>query len=73
MLWGYQPIFEQLANIIGLIFNTLCLRAVDASFFQVRVTNSVCACSHTDAHQDCTRAGAADDNSGVLARYAYEP
>lgn len=24
-----------LVNIIGLVFNTLCLRAVDASFFQV--------------------------------------
>lgn len=25
-----------LVNIIGLVFNTLCLRGVDASFFQVR-------------------------------------
>lgn len=49
MLWGHQPVFEQLANIIGLVFNTLCLRAVDASFFQVRITSSVCAYSHTDA------------------------
>lgn len=25
-----------LVNVIGLVFNTLCLRGVDASFFQVR-------------------------------------
>jgi GDP-fucose transporter C1 len=25
-----------LVNIVGLVFNTLCLRAVEASFFQVR-------------------------------------
>ena len=25
-----------LVNVVGLVFNTLCLRGVDASFFQVR-------------------------------------
>lgn len=28
-------------NIIGLVFNTLCLRDVDASFFQVRCTGGL--------------------------------
>lgn len=29
-----------LVNVIGLVFNILCLRGVEASFFQVRITFS---------------------------------
>lgn len=29
-----------LVNVIGLVFNTLCLRGVEASFFQVPYTNT---------------------------------
>jgi GDP-fucose transporter C1 len=31
-----------LVNVIGLVFNTLCLRDVDASFFQVGYSVHVC-------------------------------
>ncbi|KIK30224.1 hypothetical protein PISMIDRAFT_671366 [Pisolithus microcarpus 441] len=37
-------------NIIGLVFNTLCLRGVEASFFQVGPSEFVGSASHCSLH-----------------------
>lgn len=55
-----------LVNIVGLIFNTLCLRDVEASFFQVRlliiITESAAAHAFSSCLADCARSPAALDD-----------
>ena len=47
-------------NIIGLVFNTLCLREVEATFFQVRITVSdPHPLAQSQSSQDCKRLGPA--------------
>lgn len=63
-------------NIIGLVFNTLCLRDVEASFFQVMrhdIDYRMFKLNLIDFNLDCKRARPASHNSCFLSLYAIHP
>lgn len=59
-----------LVNIIGLVFNTLCLRDVEASFFQVRIVHFDCR-MYRNAYlrTDCTWYGAATHDHCLVIQH----
>jgi len=63
-------------NIIGLVFNTLCLRDVEASFFQVMchdIEYRMIKLNLINFNLDCKRARPASHNSCFLSLYTIHP